>query len=146
MSYATNADVQKRLGAPLYLELTDDGTGVPDEEKVNEARIGAEGEVDSYLARRYAVPIDTAAYPETAGLLRSITLDLTEFRLRSRKPPVAEEARLKREDAIAWLGRIASGQTVLPAATELPGNPAIAPTASTVGGRRILTAEEMEEL
>ena len=68
MSYATNSDIESRLGNTLYVQLTDDvGSGSADEEKVSEARLAAEGEVNSYLGRRYAVPVDLTNHAELAA-------------------------------------------------------------------------------
>ena len=62
MSYLANSDIEKRLGAAAYVQLTDDeGTGSANQDRVDEARLGAEGEANSYLARRYAVPVDLSA-------------------------------------------------------------------------------------
>ena len=64
MAYISNEEIETRLGSSVYVQLTDDaGTGSADEAVVDEARAGAEGEVDAYLARRFAVPIDLAALP-----------------------------------------------------------------------------------
>jgi phage gp36-like protein len=77
MDYITNNDIEERLGTTVLVQLTDDeGTGAADADKIDEARIGAQGLADSYLARRYAVPVDATGDAELAGLLRSITLDL----------------------------------------------------------------------
>jgi len=64
--------------------------------------------VDSYLAARYGVPVDTAAEPETAALLRTIVLDLVEYRLHARRPPVPAAVIEKRDAAVGWL-RLRSG-------------------------------------
>ena len=70
MSYITNTDIQTRLGTTLYVQLADDtGSGSADPNIVNEARLGAEGEANSYLARRYAVPVNLTAHPELTELL-----------------------------------------------------------------------------
>ena len=90
MAYITNADIEERLGSDTYVQLTDDdGDQVADVGVVDEARLGAEGEVNSYFARRYQVPIDLSVHGDLADLLASITLDLVEYRLRARRPPVA---------------------------------------------------------
>ena len=48
MSYITNSDIELRLGTSRYIQLTDDtGSGSADTNIVDEARQGAEGEVDS---------------------------------------------------------------------------------------------------
>ena len=147
MAYITNADIEQRLGHVAYVQLTVDyGTGIADEVKIDEARLGAEGEVDSYLGRRYAVPINLALYPETAGVLKSITLDLAEYRLHCRRSPVPEEVIAKRELAVRWLQGIATGELVLPTTTEPASNPASGFEARVTGNLRILTPDEMKDL
>ncbi len=147
MGYISNADIEERLGTASYVQLTDDtGTGEADADKVDEARLGAEGEVDSYLARRYAVPIDVTSHPELAGLLRSIALDLAEFRLHCRRPPVSEDVLRKRDATISWLSQVARGAIVLPSASALPANEAEGFRAAVAGRRRVLTDDEMQTL
>jgi len=144
MAYISNSDIETRLGSAVYVQLTDDtGAGTPNEAVVNEARAGAEGEVDAYLARRYAVPIDLSRHPELAGILTSMALDLAEYRLRLRRPPISSEAVARRDAAVTWLQRAASGEIELPAAS--------APSASTLGGfagratgaERVMTREDL---
>jgi len=144
MGYVTNADIEDRLGSTTYVQLTDDeGTGSADTDKVDEARLGAEGELDSYLARRYAVPIDVTAHEELAGLLKSIALDIAEFRLQGRRPPVPSAVVDKRNAAVRWLQQVASGEIVLPSGSELPGNEAEGIQGEAIGDLRTFTDEEM---
>lgn len=145
--YTTNADVEKRLGTVLYVQLTDDGgTGSADEERVTEARLAAEGTLDSHLGRRYAVPVDTTQHVELAALLKSIALDLIEYRLHARRPPVPADVERKHRAAIEWLEQVAAGQAILPAASELPAHPAEGIRAAVCGPPRVLSREEMEAL
>ena len=59
MAYITNADIEERLGSATYVQLADDdGDNVADVGVVDEARLGADGEVSSYLGRRFQLPID----------------------------------------------------------------------------------------
>lgn len=147
MGYVTNTDIEERLGTSAYVGLTDDaGTGQADTDKVDEARLGGEGEVDSYLAPRYAVPVDVTEYAELAGLLKSITLDLVEFRLQCRRPPVADEVIRKRDAAIDWLRDVARGAANLPAESELPTRETQGLQPEALGRRRILTNEELEAI
>jgi phage gp36-like protein len=147
MSYASLTDLQERLGGAVYVQLTDDvGTGVPDEDVAGEALGGAEGEANSFLARRYAVPVETAEEPEVAALLKSITLDLAEYRLHSRRSSVPQDVRLKREAAVRWLQLVAAGQAVLPTRREQAGNPALAFAGEMVGSPRVLTRKELDKL
>lgn len=147
MSYTTNADIEARLGSRAYIQLTDDAaTGTADEAKVTRARLAAEGEVDSYLGRRHAVPVDVSGNERLAGILRSVTLDLVEYRLHARRPPVPEDVRRKRETAVHWLKRVADGDVVLPVEQELPGNPTTGPAATVIGAPRIMSRDELERL
>ncbi len=146
MSYLTNSEVQTRLGAAPYVQLTDDaGTGSADEAVVDEAREGAEGEVNSHLAQRYAVPIDLTVHSEVAGLLKSIALDLTEHRLYARRREVPKDVAAKRESALDWLRRVGRGEAALPSVAPIgPGEP-FGARAVVTGGDRVLSPEELEE-
>lgn len=147
MAYVTNNDIEERLGTAAYIQLTDDtGTGSADIDKVDEARLGAEGEVNSYLGRRYAVPIDLAAHAEVADVLKSFVLDLVEYRLHSRRPPVPSAVSSKRNQAIAWLDRVAGAEVVLPSVEPLAENPAKGLAAETSSNERIFTRDELDNL
>jgi phage gp36-like protein len=147
MSYATNGDIEERLGTAVYIELTDDtASGVADEDKVTEARTAAEAEIDSYLARRWAVPIDVSEQPALAAMLRRLTLDLTEYRLRARRSPVPEDTRLLRDAAVLWLTRVAKGEVIPPSPAELSSNPAAGPAGAVVGRPRVLDGDDWEAI
>ena len=127
MAYITNSDIEQRLGHLAYVQLTDDtGTGAANENIVTEARLGAEGEMNSYLGRRYAVPVDLDAYADAAGVLKSVALDLAEYRLHARRATAPAEAKAKRDAAMRWLASIAAGEVVLPTTVEPTANPAAA--------------------
>lgn len=147
MSYATNADIEERLGTATYIELTDDtGTGVADEDKVTEARLAAEAEIDSYVGRRCAVPIDVGGQPALAAMLKRLTLDLAEYRLRARRLPVPEDVRLQRDAVVLWLARLAKGELVLPTTMELPLNAANGSVGIASGEERRLTGDGWEDV
>ena len=147
MAYVTNNDIEERLGTAAYIQLTDDtGSGSADIDKVDEARLGAEGEVNSYLGRRYAVPIDLAAHAEVADVLKSFVLDLVEYRLHSRRPPVPGAVSSKRNQAIAWLDRVAGAEVILPSVAPLAENPATGLAAETSSNERIFTRDELDNL
>lgn len=147
MAYTTNADVEERLGSALYVQLTDDsGTGSADEDKVTEARQGAEAEIDSYVGRRYAVPVDTTGQDKLAAMLKSMTLDLAEHRLHARRPPIPEAIRQKRAWAIQWLERVAAGQVVMPVSEELAGSSAEGVVGEVTGPQRVMSRDELENL
>lgn len=143
MSYITHSMLEQRVGSAAYAQLADDnGDGVADVEVVDEIRQAAEGEVNSYLAARYAVPVDLAAFSELSGLLVSITLDVAEYRLRLRRPPVSMEVLRRRAEAVDWLANIAAGVLALPA-DGVPTNAGRGITAEAIGNARILSHDEL---
>jgi phage gp36-like protein len=146
MGYITNADIEERVGGVAFVQLADDdGNGVADVGVVDEARLGAEGEVNSYLGRRYAVPISLTTHPDLADVLASFTLDLAEYRLRLRRPPVSEDARRRRDQAIEWLTRVAEGRIELPSAVGVTASSVRGTIAATVGEKRLLTRDELAD-
>lgn len=145
MSYSLNSDIQTRLGSK-YVSLTDDTSpGVADETRVTQARQFAEAEVDSYLARRFAVPIDPGGNSDLATALKAVSVDLAIHRLYERKPPVPIEIVQRRAAAIAWLQGVASGSIVLPADVELAPNQTQGLAGSATGKKKILTAAELAD-
>jgi len=147
MAYITNSDIERRLGSAAYVQLTDDaGTGSADETVVDAARVAAEGEVDSYLARRHRVPIDVDSNAELAGLLSAATLDVVAFALHGRRPPIPEDVALRYRAVLSWLARVAEGAVVLPAAAPLAGNPATGISATAVGDEAVNSRSELEGL
>jgi phage gp36-like protein len=146
MPYASNADIEQRLGTAVYVELTDDtGSGVADEERVTEARTAAEAEIDSYLGRRYAVPLDVTGQSEPADLLKRLTVDLAEYRLRGRRLPIPDDVRRNRDLVLQWLQRAASGEVALPAADEVPSNPASGVAGKVAGSPRVWARGQIED-
>lgn len=145
MSYVTNSDIQSRLGSQAYIQLTDDaGSGSADTAKVDEARLGAEGEVNSYLATRYATPVDLTNEPEVQAVLKSFVLDLVSYRLHSRRPPVPADMVRRREEAVTWLSRVASGIVQLPSAITLAESASMGSLPQSAGPARSMTRETLE--
>jgi phage gp36-like protein len=145
MTYIDNSDIEQRLGSSALIQLADDdGNGVADVGVIDEARLGAEGEVNSYLARRYVVPIDLGLHGELADILASAALDLAEYRLRLRRPPVSEDARRRREQAIDWLSKVADGRIELPSLAPITASTTRGTVATVTGEERLLTREELD--
>lgn len=144
MAYIANTDITQRLGSATLLQLADDdGDGVADTGIVDEARLGAEGELNSYLARRFRVPIDLSAHPELTDVLMSVTLDLVEYRLRGRRPPMPEDTRRKRTAAIEWLRGIADGSIGLPSVSQVATNTNRGLLGHAGGEERLLSRDEL---
>jgi phage gp36-like protein len=147
MSYITNSDLESWLGTATYIALTDDeGTGSADPAQASEARLGAEGEANSYLATRYQVPVNVSGHPEVAAVLRAFVLDLAAYRLHNRRPPVPEDIVRRHDEAVTWLARVASGLVQLPAAAALPENPTLGIVGESDGSPRTMTRDELDRL
>jgi len=145
-SYITNADIQTRVGSLAYVQLADDnGDGVADVAVVDEIRQAANGEVNAFLARRYAVPIATTSETALAALLKSVTLDLAEHRLRARRPPVPTEATQRRDATIRWLRDVAEGRIDLPSINPLTTHHTRGAPAAVSGDERTLSREALDD-
>jgi phage gp36-like protein len=147
MAYVTNTDIEIWMGTATVIELTDDaGTGNIDAAKVTEARLGAEAEADSYLATRYAVPVDVSGEPGAASVLRQFVLDLAAYRLHGRRPPVPEDVARRRSEAAVWLAQVVAGQVHLPAALAVRQNAALGIIGEAAGPKRTMTRESLENI
>lgn len=147
MSYITNTDIETRMGAAKVIELTDDaGTGSADTIVIDEARLGAIGEANSYLAVRYAVPVELSEDAESAAVLKSFVLDIAEYRLHARRPPIPEDVIHKRSEAVKWFERIVAGQVRLPARTLPSENPAAGILGEATAPTRTMTRETLSDL
>lgn len=112
MMYATVADMVARFGPDEIIRLStpsgQDLVGVQSA-PVLTALEEASSQIDSYLRRRYAVPLDVVP----AEILRA-TCHLARYDLQmgEQKEP-SEQARLARKEAIEWLTKITEGKVVL---------------------------------
>ena len=117
MAYITNDDIVARVGTAAAVQLTTDSGDTPDSAVLDRVRLAAEGEVNGYIGKRYAVPVDLSAHPESEGLVVGVTLNVAVYHLNSRRPPAAEAYEPLYKHAKEWLMGVARGDIVLPAAT-----------------------------
>lgn len=147
MSYVTDADIERRLGPAAFVQLTDDaGTGSADLEVVAEARDGAVGEVNSYLARRFRVPIDVGLHVELGSILATVTLDVVAHRMHSRRPPIPPEVAARYALTVGWLAKVAAGDVALPAESMLAGADASGIVAKSSGNEAVLSRDGLAGL
>lgn len=104
--YATQLDLETAYGAGLIARLADnDGDGAADQAAIESALEVASAIIDGYLAVRYAVPLEQA--PVT---VRELCIDLALYRLAHNSLKQTAEMRLRYEDAIKFLERVADGK------------------------------------
>lgn len=114
MTYALQADLVTAFGEDELIQLTDRATppaGAIDATVLARALDAADGEIDSYLASRYSIPLAT-----TPNILRDCAADIARYRLHDRGAPEIVEANYKAR--IAWLRDVAKGTASLGGATE----------------------------
>lgn len=150
MAYITISQLSDRLGTALYARLTDRVNGTTASSAVAQQIVDeVEAEANSYLARRYETPIDLAAHPELANILKARVLDLAEWAAWKSTPFVSSPPQRVQSlyaTALEWLEAVAAGRLVLPAAS-----PPSAPAAEDDGPRskgspRVFTADELDGL
>lgn len=148
MAYTTTAGLSARLGAQMYARLTDRVNGQTANDSVAQQMVDeAEALVDSYLARRYATPIDVSGDAALSNVLESRTLDVAEY-LAWRGSPfvgdVSERIRSLKEEALRWLEQVASGLLELPATARPGASTMLGATAMGSGEERCFTHEQLE--
>ncbi|CDL80190.1 gp436 family protein [Xenorhabdus cabanillasii] len=104
--YATQHDMVLAFGARECRSLCDpDMTGQIDEPVMNAALIRASAEIDGYLVGRYATP-----WPDSPRILVGRCCDIARYHLATAHRILSEEIRLRYDDAIRFLEKVASGQ------------------------------------
>ncbi len=107
MTYATQADLVDRFGEQELQQRTDRSNGtVIDTVVLGRAQGDADAEIDSYLATRYTLPLAS-----TPLVITRLACDITRYRLYDDGVP--ETVRVRYEDAVSLLKRLASGDVVL---------------------------------
>lgn len=136
MTYATQTHLTDRYGADVLLELADrDGDNVVDTAIVDRALADADAVIDSYLARRYDLPLAS-----TPAVLTTYAAQIAFYYLQRDRP--TEEARADYKDALAWLGDVGAGRAELDIAGSEPATSADG--LETSGPDRIFSRTTME--
>jgi phage gp36-like protein len=106
MSYATLQDLIDRFGEQRLIELTDPDAQFIVDDKIDRALADAEGDIDTHLELRYALPL-----PTVPTALTRIACDLARYYLYGDAAP---ELVVKRYDAaMRFLRSLADGTVQL---------------------------------
>ncbi len=150
MSYITTTNLSDRLGATIYARLTDRVAGTSANATIAQQIVDeAEAEANSYLAERFATPLDLALRPELANVLRRRVLDLAECAAWRGSPFIGslpERVQQLYEDAVTWFRDLGSGRAQLPAAAPPAGATAIGDGPQFSAAPRTFTAGELDGL
>lgn len=114
MPYATRQNLIDRFGEDELIQLTDRaGDGVIDDTVLNMALADADATIDSYLAKRYDLPLSLvppALVPKAAAIAR--------YLLHDESP--TEAAKENHKEAIAWLRDVSAGRVELDVGGDTP--------------------------
>ncbi|MDC7787969.1 DUF1320 domain-containing protein [Rhodoplanes sp. TEM] len=111
-AYATVADMVSRFGETEVLRFSAGDGALPETiqpERIERAIGDASALIDSYLRRRYAVPL--AVVPQAVERAACVLARYDLAQGGDREP--TEQMRLARKEAIAWLEGIAAGTVTL---------------------------------
>lgn len=98
-NYIALEDLDEYLSDKVVQQLTDDdGSGFKNTAIVDEAITGAEGVIDSFLSRRYDVPL--ASPPE---VVKEMAVQLAAYRLHARRMRVPADIKDLRDQAMELL-------------------------------------------
>ncbi|HYB92396.1 MAG TPA: DUF1320 domain-containing protein [Candidatus Binataceae bacterium] len=131
MSYASPQDMINRYPNRDLVQLTnEDPTAVTiDTAPLQQALSDASAEIDGYLEGRFALPL-----ADPPAVLNRLATDIAMYRLQVLRPlHDLEDARRRYDDAIAMLGKVASGELTLGLAAD-NHEPPVAGAAEAVEG------------
>lgn len=123
MPYATIEDIRTLRGEKVLTFISDlDGDDVANDPALEQGLSDASSEIDTLLSVRFTLPFETVP-----PVLRKLCVDMAVYGVSLLRPTRPDEFRVRYEDAIKLLTRIADGKAGLglppkPAAPEeLPG-------------------------
>lgn len=107
MAYSVQADIEKLIPSVHLIELTDDtSTGSANTTAVFEAISTADGEIDSFLGVKFAVPL-AGSVPE---MINKLSVDIAIYNLYSRtQEEIPETRQVRYSNAIDRLKGIVKG-------------------------------------
>ncbi len=148
MPYATRDDIVELYGVNALVVADRDGSGEPDEDAVQRALAFATGEMDTYIGRRYSLPL-----PASNQHLAQLCVDIALYRLALSQEVATTEHRKRYDDALLVLTKIADGRAALSLPVTDPGDgeagdPEITgPQPIVAGGpERLFSREKMRDL
>lgn len=122
MSYATPDDMCRQFGERECIALCDPHlTGEVDLDHMTAALERASAEIDAWLGAYYPLPL-----AEPLPALTGRCCDICRWQLCTAEHPMTEEIRMRYEDAIHWLEKVAEGKIRL---GRLPDGAVPAPSA-----------------
>lgn len=114
--YTTVEELKLYLPNRLLGALTQDveGNYLPEDDIISSAIESAEDEVNSYLAKRYTIPVRTSG-GIVPSRIKTLVYTITKYLLYTRAALLSSEISQEYDNAIVYLDRIATGRATMPA-------------------------------
>lgn len=114
--YTTVQELKLYLPNRLLGALTQDveGNYLPENDIISSAIESAEDEVNSYLAKRYTIPVRTSG-GIVPSRIKTLVYTITKYLLYTRAALLSAEISQEYDNAIVYLDRIATGRATMPA-------------------------------
>ena len=140
MGYCSSEDLLKAVSEASLIRYTDDaGAGEPDADVIAGAIVSASDLVDSFISGRYG-----AGLSPVPGVIKSLAVDITIYKLSGRRGDAPEEYRKKYEDALALLSKIQSGKADIPGVVIEEDTGTTSAAAAVVTRPQVFTADGLE--
>lgn len=117
MPYATQSDITELYGANALVVADHDRDGVPDTEAVARALVYASSEIDTWLNRRYTLPLH-----EVPQHLKQLCVEIALYRLALSAELMTDQMQKRYDAALKSLMAISEGKAMLVFVTPLPGS------------------------
>lgn len=112
--YITTSDLVQKIPEKTQGLLTDDGTTLnKDSAILDEAILEAEGEFESYVAKRYDLPVQ-AEDGTVPPKVKSTIITLSKYHLYARRDAISKEIQVQYDAATSWLNKVARGHATIP--------------------------------
>lgn len=140
--YSACADIEKLLPKETLIQLTDDeGVGTINNDRVGEAIVQADSEINSYCGGRYNVPF--AAVP---AIVKKISVDIAIYNLYSRRAEEMPQTRTDRyKNAVRQLELIAKGSISIGIDPAPPASTQNSNSVQAEGNERTFTKDSLKD-
>lgn len=141
MSYASVTEFKKGIPNRDLVSLTDldDGTGMINDDRIQDALDDASAEIDSYIAKAVDLPL-----VEVPRILKSVCRDLALHRLYVNIGHSMEARKSLRDDAITYLKSVSRGDAALGDGGNVAPEIVTPGIAMTEGPERELTRDSLK--
>jgi len=141
--YTALENINAQISEATVIQLTDDeGLGVVEQTRIDEAIASADAIIDGYCSARYIVP-----FAPVPAIIAKCSLDMAIYNLYARRVEVMPEVRDKNNTAaVNLLKAIAKGDVILAGAITPPAQAGSSRTAEITSQPRQFTRDKLRGL